>query len=813
MGGLRSHALQLAGAIILLSSLCGITACGGNTPHGASPFPAKVTLSPGGQSSVQLGNTFAFSASAQNGSGNNVSVPIVFQSSDTSILNLTPGGIACAGVWDAGFTACSPGGVGVVQVTASALGTSSPPTYVFVHPAIDSIVVNGILPNNVPVQQPCLSQGQLMTVQAQAFSQGVDITASVGPFTWTANNSTVVKLTPVNNTNFNFPTNQATATAATPGITQIYATASGVTSTAFSQPAPGTNLHFFETCPIQNITLELGTAGSEQTSFAVAKGASQTVVATVTDVMGNSSLPNPNNAIVLSKIPLTWSSTQPAVIAPGTGCQQSCSLTTPSPGSASITASCSPPSCNVGFPLAPPGSIVPVPVYASPLPILPTSPPTCGHANQPPCPATISGLVSGTPGSTSVIASSQGCSLEAPVNCSVGVYDFASGRTPTGGANPMPVSPTSLQFDLAGDKIYMGSNYGAQLINPANFGTASSAFSAIGTVTGDIMAVAPNGALAIFSDSVHTPNQVFVVNETSATSPVITPLNINAATAAAFSPDNLKAFIFGRDSNNNPNLYIYSPLQALQTIPLAANTLVSSIAYSTNSAFVYLVEPSLGGGGPALTVRNTCNNQVATSSATANPPSQPQVIALSAPPISFQPLPDGLHFIAFETNGSLDYITATITGIPAAQLTQQSLPALCPMNVSHTVKNFNLNIGNIHPINFFLSPDSTLLYVVASDVNSIIVYDFATKSVTGGIQLVSTAGGINPTPVSAQMTVDGSTIIVAASDGYVHQLSTANGGSDIVQNQFPNLPNFQNPFCTFTPASGPCQLNLLLVRP
>ena len=801
MGGLRSHALQLAAAIFFLGSLCGITACGGNPPHGASPFPAKVSLSPGGQSSVQVGTTFAFTASAQNGTGNNVSVPITFQSSDTSILTLTPGGIACAGIWDSGFTACTPGGVGVVQVTASALGTSSPPTYIFVHPVIDSIVVNGILPNNVPVQEPCLSQSQVMTVQAKAFSQGVDVTASVGPFTWTANNSAVVSLKPINDTNFNFPTNQATATASVPGITQIYATASGVTSTAFSQPAPGTNLHFFETCPIQNIQLELGTAGSGQTSFAVSKGASQTIVATVTDVMGNSSLPNPNNAIVLNKIPLTWSASQPAVITPGTGCQQSCSISTPTPGSGSITASCSPPSCNIGFPLAPPGSIPPVPVYASPLPITPTFPPTCGHANQPPCQASISGLISGTPGSTSVVASSQGCSLESPVNCSVGIYDFATGRTPTGGANPLPVSPTSLQFDLAGDKIYMGSNYGAQLINPANFGTANTPFSSIGTVTGNVLTVAPNGNLAIFSDAVHTPNQVFVVNETSATSPSVTPLDINQATAAAFSPDNLKAFIFGRDSNNNPTLYVYSALQALQTIPLPANTLVSSIAYSTNSAFAYLVEPSLGGGGPALTVYNTCNNQVAASP-----------IALKAIPTSFQVLPDGIHFIALEANGNLDYITATITGIPAATLTKPS-NVLCPMTVTHTVQNFNLNIGNIHPIAFFLSPDSTLLYIVANDVNSVIIYDFATKSVIGGIQLVSTAGGINPTPVSAQMTADGSTLVVAASDGFVHQISTANGGSDSVQNQFPNLPNFDNPFCTLTPASGPCQLNLLLVRP
>jgi len=786
MGGLRSHALQLAAAIIFLCSLCGINACGGRAPHGASPFPARVNLAPGGQTSVQVGSTFGFSASAQNSSGNSVSTPISFQSSDTSILNITPGGIACAGTWDAGFTTCSPAGVGVVQVTATALGSSSAPTYVFVHPLIDSIVVTGILPDNVPVQEPCLSQGQLMTVQAQAFSHGVDVTAAVGPFTWSANNSSVVRLTPINNTAYNFPTNQASATATTPGITQIYASASGVTSSAFSQPTPGTNLHFFETCPIQNISLEINHAGSGQTSFAVAKGASETVVATVTDVMGNSSLPNSNNGIVLSRIPLTWSSTQPAVISAGSGCQQSCNLSTSSPGAGSVTASCSPPGCNVGFPLAPPGSIIPLPVYAT---------------------TAISGLVSGTTSGTSIVASSLGCANEPPIDCTVGIYSFLSGKPQTGGANSMPVSPNSLQFDLAGDKIYMGSNYGAQIINPANFGTANSAFTAIGTVTGNVLAVSPNGSLAIFSDAVHTPNQVFVVNATSGSSPVTTPLNINSASAAAFSPDNLKAFIFGRDSSNNPNLYVYSPLQALQTIPLTANTTVSSILYSNNSAFSYVVEPSLGGGGPAFTVLNTCNNQVAT-----NPAFVQQVIPLTAPPISFQALPDGIHLIALESNGSVDYIAATITGIPPATLTQPS-NVLCPMQVSHTLTNLNLNLGNIHPINFFLSADSTLLYIVASDLNSIIVYDFATHSIAGGIQLLSTAGAINPTPVTAQMTADSSTIVVAASDGYIHQISTANGGSDAVQSEFTNLPNYQNPFCTFTPASGSCTLNLLAVKP
>ena len=146
-----------------------------------------------------------FPASAQTASGTNIATTFTFSSSDTSILTLAPNGVACAGHWDVTFTTCTPGATGPVQVTASALGASSVPTYVFVHPPIDNITVTGILLNGVPVQEPCLSQSQSMTVEAHAFSQGTDITSSVGPFTWSANNPTVVNLIPLVNSAYDFP--------------------------------------------------------------------------------------------------------------------------------------------------------------------------------------------------------------------------------------------------------------------------------------------------------------------------------------------------------------------------------------------------------------------------------------------------------------------------------------------------------------------------------------------------------------------------------------------------------------------------------
>jgi hypothetical protein len=345
------------------------------------------------------------------------------------------------------------------------------------------------------------------------------------------------------------------------------------------------------------------------------------------------------------------------------------------------------------------------------------------------------------------------------------------------------------------------------LMNPSNLGTQNGAFTPLGTVTGRVLAVSPNGSFAIFSDTLHTPNQVYIVNNSNASAPAVTALNISESNTAAFSPDSLKAYIFGLDSNNLPNLYLYSTLQALQVIPLPPQTSVNSIVFSTNGAFAYVVEPSLGGGNPAITVLNTCDDQVFTDTLTGL-----HNIPLSADPVAFKALPDGIHFVALESDGTLEYIAAQVTPIPTAKLTEPPTPAtaLCPMTVGHTKQPpINLGQGSIDPINFFFSADGTLVYVVARDRNSILVYNF-TGGGRGGIQLL---GSSNPTPVAADMTVDASAIMVAGSDGLVHQIATASGGIDQAQFGFPNLANYLNPFCTFTPGSGACTFDYVAAKP
>ena len=136
------------------------------------------------------------------------------------------------------------------------------------------------------------------------------------------------------------------------------------------------------------------------------------------------------------------------------------------------------------------------------------------------------------------------------------------------------------------------------------------------------------------------------------------------------------------------------------------------------------------------------------------------------------------------------------------------------MTVTHTIEPINLNQGVIHPFTFFVSADGTLLYIVASDRGSILVYDLSLGTVTGGIELVGSSNGNGTvTPIAADISADSDTIMVVGSDGLLHQISTGLGGSDLFQINFPFLANYSNSFCTFTPAQGPCTLDFVAVKP
>ena len=773
---------------------------------------------------MQWGSTLAFTASAQNGANATISPAFTFSltpDSPPGILSISPSGFACAGTWNAPYyNVCTPAGSGAVQVIATALGQISPPTTVFVHPPIDNVQISVVPPvNSLPPACPsqtalpqacqipfnasaanyCLSQNQKQTLQATAYSQGVDITASVGPFTWSQANFNVVTITPIVSASSNLITNQATVAPNTPGQTQVIASASGV----FSQP------YIAETCPVQCISLQLGSNGSQnigQTNFIATKGASETITATAVDVQG----------CIVPKPPLTWTSSAPAAITAGaaatttttttttpppaaaSGCSgaASCTIGTPQPGTAAITASCSPPTCNVGFPLNPAGFsglYVPQPVYP---------------VNS------ISGLVTGVPVSTSVLATSQDCYSNS--QCTVALYDISTAKNIAASPSSMPAPPNSLMFDPPGDKAYVGSQYGSFLITIANLGSSTTnpftflpnPASPLGIVTGKVLAVSPDGNLAVFADTISTPNQVYVVN-TSTSSAFTTALYINSATTAAFSPDSSKAFILGNGGNT---LYVYSTLQAPVTIPLSAPA--TSIAFSSTGAFAFLA----GGSSTSnIDVFNTCNNSPVSLALTGLPTTPTflkMVPAVSAPmgnatvPLLNQSDLANLDvFVGLDSTG-IDVIATTTT----TQLVPPP-PALCPQQqiaLAQTVAtstafapiHINLQRGTFHPLNFFVAPGGAAAYIVTSD-QGVLIYNFVTSSVSA----IPLNGGA--APVAADLTADGTYLYVAGTDGILHELDT-NTATDVMEVPFYQLPNSSNNFCY---NSYSCNLNMVAIKP
>jgi hypothetical protein len=830
MGRLRS--VQLAGTAVtfsffllfLLPAFLLLPACGGHKPAGASPFPARITLNPSTIVSMQVGSTMQFTASAQNGLNTAINPTFTYSvtpttatgsSSPSGVLNISPGGFACAGSWNQYFNVCTPGASGVVQVVASALGASSQPTLVFVHPPIDNIQISFVAPVNAPpracpgqtvlpaacdiqfntsVCQPnqpcaCLSQNQAETLQATAFSQGVDITALVGPFSFSQSNQNVLKITPIVTSSFaDAPTNQVTIQSNIPGQSYLVASASGVSSQPYSA----------ETCPVQCIALQLGTNGTQEigtTNFVATKGTSETITATAVDVQG-CIVPQPG---------LTWTSSAPAAIIPGSssagcGVGSSCNITTAQPGAASVTASCTPPTCNVGFPTPPPD----LPALYVPQAVYPVT--------------AISGLVTGITNSSVVFASSQDCYADA--SCTVALYDVATTSMVAPGATPLPYPPNSLLFDTAGDKAYAGGQYGSFLITVANLNSSSSspftsltaAGTPLGLVTGKVIAVSPNGNLAIFSDTVSTPNQVYVVN--SALSGTTTPLNINSATTAAFSPDNSKAFILG---NGGTTLYVYSPLQALQAINLGAPA--GSVVFSSSGSFALLA-----GANPSLNFAayNTCNNSpVNLTAGIGMPPA-----ALPSPPLFLKMVPagnvalngtllpvpiepSGLDFFFGVDNTGFDIIAtnsaqSSFTMPSCPQTTTLAHNSLNPPTYYFPPTHVDLGYGTFHPINLFLSPDATKFYIITTDLG-ILQYDLSTNAVSK-IPLIG-----NASPVAADITVDGTLLYVAGTDGMLHEIVTSigidQGPAPIF---FPELVNSSNNFCY---SSFSCALNLVAVKP
>jgi hypothetical protein len=214
-----------------------LPSCGSSSPTRLSQEipPTGVSLSPGPNVSLEVGKGVAFSAAP-------AADKFTFQSSNTAVVTIADNGQACAGTWNSLSVplVCTAGNPGIAQVTASALGVTSPPVTIYVHAPITSIAITKVPGQSQTLRTDCISKGtahgpEKWLFQASAFNGSTDITSSVGPFSFQQINpgsSNIVTLSkPPNGAQGcllspqNQCLNQEIVTANTPGVGQIYASA------------------------------------------------------------------------------------------------------------------------------------------------------------------------------------------------------------------------------------------------------------------------------------------------------------------------------------------------------------------------------------------------------------------------------------------------------------------------------------------------------------------------------------------------------------------------------------------------------------
>jgi len=481
----RSGFLKFSFAIPVLFLLAGLPGCSSSSPiHTVTfPVPASITVTPAPNLSMEIGTNQTFSASVLNSAKTTITEPVTYQSSNTGVVTVAANGIACAGSWDSlsNPQICTPGPVGVAQVTATAQGVSSPPTTIYVHQHVDKVTVKlFLLANQQPPPNPCYSVGQTANYQANAFNNGVDITATVGVFTWQTLATNVVTL---NSAVPSLLPGQVQVTAKVPGLTPLYATIGNVNSVPI----------YFTTCPVDSIQLTV--TSSTNTS--------KTITPTVIDSVGTT----------ITGVPLTWSSSETASInVSSTGAATGSSAG----GGAAIIASCSPPTCNTGFDT---GLTHSLPVY--PENVVSMFVPHSGTENA------------------TVYVSTTGCGTTD--GCFSTTVPITAPANTLGNFITLPATPNSLVFSRQGTKAYLGTNSGLLgSVGLAVLDASSNSLSELKSLPGKVLAVSPDGSKVIISDTADTPNEVFVFDTGTN---FVSTFQITGATAADFSPDSFKAYI------------------------------------------------------------------------------------------------------------------------------------------------------------------------------------------------------------------------------------------------------------------------------
>jgi hypothetical protein len=768
--------------ISAIAALLVLSGCVGKSTSGTQAGGVQtVTLSPTTTLSLEFGRTQNFSAAARNSSGGTVFTTIHFVSDNNAVLEISNNGVACAGKWDSlsNPVRCSPGVEGIANVTAEAEGVSSAPTTIYVHQHIQSMQVTPVgIHQCLKPPCTCFSQGETFDFQAKAYGvNNADITNSVGPINWSSTTANVVTVDSVKT----LPNNQVQVTAKNPGVTQLFASASGTISSPLN----------YTSCLVKSIMLQV--QGGSDNSTTLTAGGTKTIVATVLDTLD----------VALTKPPLTFSTSNPEIATVNTsgvvtGKQNA--------GTADISASCTPPTCNIG--------VLPgMPVYSTGGTLTDGQPAfgvIVAHVTQ-----------TKTPTATAWTATT-GCNND--FNCTSVMFPVTSGNTPVGNAVFVPYTPNAMLFAPGGARVYLGSDKGLMFADVSGQSVTMSTVSQATTpcnvaICGKPLAISADGSHVVVADTKTNPNQVYIFDAANPSNPPV-DLLIDGATAAAFSPDQMKILILTATGK----LFVYSTLDSLLPVSLAAPA--TDLSFAADGSFAYVT------GSPVNAVSGfaTCNlqNMGASSPGLASNPLR--VVAL--PDVREDHVvfnsQDGIprehsvitqNLIALEPP-VIQFLTAQFSRDTIDHETQFTCNPpffhVDPPNGYHGFtagSAFNLGQGAFTPLFMQVTGDGSQVILVADNIPAVLIFD-VNSGTTTAIPLAN-----NASPLAASATQDGSQVFVAACDadhvnpntcGSVHIVNTQLGG-DLQQAVYTNF-NTNDSLCNNLPGAM-CLPDLIAVRP
>ena len=542
--GLRRQRLATSAVIVLFLSF--MAGCGGS--KSANNTVAVVTVRPASLSLV-AGQVVGLSVSAVNSANGSVNTTFTFNSTNTSIATVSPGGQVCAGVWDSIFVVCNGSDAlgnpitGTATITVTAGGVTSGPVAVSVHDTVTSVKVD-------PPTESCFSIAQTHQFVAQAFHNSTPIPPDqLGPFTWSSSFSSVATVDA-----------NGLATARVPGITGIVARVGSTTSPAV----------FMKSCMPVLIVLHVNgdPAGVPTESVVMNVADTKTIQADMVDELGTVT---PNAPVTI----LSNNSTVATVS--GT------TLTAQSAGGAGLQAVCAPPTCGVGVNLPIYSNLFSVSVNGS-------SPNTttvyAGSSFASP-PGTANSLI---PIDISKTPPAVGTAIPLPGVPNSIVFDRAGARAFVG------TNAGLVSLDATANT--------ASLISPVPIGKVLAVSADGNTVAVSNSAIDPATNAPI--DSFPSEQRLWIFDRAANT---ITTFIVPGVVAAAFDDDGFRAYAVGKgDTNtaNDGNLAVFSPVLTLvkQTFPTTGNNVFKDATPLASGPFVYAID---SGGLEAIA---TCNNVV-----------------------------------------------------------------------------------------------------------------------------------------------------------------------------------------------------------